>query len=121
MIWVRECADHLREDVGHVEREIGETNMVTFSFCFGALLAMLSRSLGQFSIGLGSVGGRLASELCIAYLCGVFPMLMGIPSVASLSLVTKADNSSAPALRYLGAYVSISVILAVPVSFVFLF
>ncbi len=95
--------------------------MVTFSFGFGALLAMLSRSLGQFSIGPRSVGSRLASGLCIGYLCGIFLIFRRIPSVAWLSLVTKADNSSVPALRYLGAYVSINVILAVPVSFVFLF
>ncbi len=84
VIGAKEYVDLLGEDVGHVEREIAETDMVTFAFgiALGALLGMLSISLGQFSIGLGSAGGLLASGLCIGYLRSVFPIFGRMPSAA---------------------------------------
>ncbi|ARN72693.1 TrkA C-terminal domain-containing protein [Oceanicoccus sagamiensis] len=45
-------------DVGHVERDIAETDMVTFAFgiAFGVMIGMLGITVGQLSIGLGSAG-----------------------------------------------------------------
>ncbi len=84
VIGPQEYVDLLGQDIGHVEREIAETDMVTFAFgiALGALLGMLSISLGQFSIGLGSAGGLLASGLCIGYLRSVFPIFGRMPSAA---------------------------------------
>ena len=71
-------------DVGHVEREIAETDMVTFSFgiAIGVLIGLLAVSVGNLSIGLGSAGGLLASGLAIGYLRSIHPTFGRMPPAA---------------------------------------
>jgi putative transport protein len=196
----RENVDLLGGELGHVERKIAETDMVTFAFgiTFGVLLGLLSIKVGQISIGLGSAGGLLASGILIGYLRSIYPVfgrmpdaarwilmefglllfmagvglraggdiietfaktgptlvlagivvtispilvgyffgrkVLKIPPVllfggitgamtsgASLSVVTKAANSSVPALGYTGAYAFANVLLTVAGSIILFF
>jgi putative transport protein len=196
----QENIDLLGEELGHVEREIAETDMVTFAFgiAFGVVIGMLAINVGQFSIGLGSAGGLLASGLAIGYLRSVYPVFGRMPdgarwflmefglllfmagvglraggdiietfksagpvlvmagifvtvtpvllgyafgrkvlgihpvlllggitgsmtSGASLSVVTKAANSSVPSLGYTGAYAFANVLLTIAGSIILLF
>lgn len=195
-----ENIDLLGEELGHVEREIAETDMVTFTFgiAFGVAIGMLPINVGQLSIGLGSAGGLLASGLAIGYLRSVYPVFGRLPdgarwilmefglllfmagvglraggdiietfanagpvlimagisvtlvpvltgyyfgrkvlkippvlllggitgsmtSGASLSVVTKAANSSVPSLGYTGAYAFANVLLTIAGSIILLF
>ena len=74
----------LGEELGHVEREIAETDMVTFAFgiAFGVVVGLFAVNVGQLSIGLGSAGGLLASGLGIGYLRSVYPMFGRLPDAA---------------------------------------
>jgi putative transport protein len=79
-----ENIDLLGEELGHVERKIAETDMVTFAFgiTFGVLLGLLSIKVGQISIGLGSAGGLLASGILIGYLRSIYPVFGRMPDAA---------------------------------------
>jgi putative transport protein len=74
----------LGENIGHVEREIAETDMVTFAFgiAIGVVIGMLAINIGQLSIGLGSAGGLLASGLTIGYLRSIYPTFGRMPEAA---------------------------------------
>jgi putative transport protein len=192
--------DLLGKTLGHVERDIAETDMITFAFgiAAGVLLGLLSVTIGGISIGLGSAGGLLVSGLLIGFLRSVRPtfgrmpdaarwifmefgllifmagvglraggeivetflaagpklivagmlvtvtpvmagylfgrkalkihpvLLLGaitgaMTSGASLSVVTKAANSSVPALGYTGSYAFANVLLTVAGSIILLF
>jgi putative transport protein len=195
-----EHVDLLGEELGHVEREIAETDMVTFAFgiAIGVVIGLFAITVGQLSIGLGSAGGLLTSGLVIGYLRSVYPVFGRMPdaarwilmefgllifmagvglraggdiietfvtagpvlvlagisvtlipvfvgyffgrkvlkihpvlllggitgsmtSGASLSVVTKAANSSIPSLGYTGAYAFANVLLTIAGSIVLLF
>ena len=79
-----DSVDLLGTEVGHVEREIAETDMVTFAFgiAFGVVIGMLAINVGQLSLGLGSAGGLLASGLAIGYLRSVHPTFGRMPDAA---------------------------------------
>ncbi len=70
--------------MGQIERDISETDMVTFAFgiAAGVLLGMLSVTVGGISIGLGTAGGLLASGLLIGYLRSVRPTFGRLPEAA---------------------------------------
>ena len=76
--------DQLGEKLGHVDREIAETDMVTFALgiAFGVIVGMLAIHVGQVSIGLGSAGGLLTSGLVIGYLRSVYPVFGRMPDAA---------------------------------------
>jgi putative transport protein len=76
--------DLLGEELGHVEREIPETDMVTFAFgiALGVVIGLLAINVGQISIGLGSAGGLLASGLAIGYLRSIYPTFGRMPDAA---------------------------------------
>lgn len=80
----QENVDLLGEELGHVERDIEETDMVTFAFgiAVGVVIGMLAITVGQLSIGLGSAGGLLASGLVIGYLRSVYPVFGRMPGAA---------------------------------------
>jgi putative transport protein len=79
-----ENVDFLGEEFGHVEREIAETDMVTFAFgiAFGVVIGLFAVNVGQLSIGLGSAGGLLSSGLAIGYLRSVHPTFGRLPDAA---------------------------------------
>lgn len=200
VVGAHENVDKLGKEIGHVEREIEETDMVTFCFgiSLGVIIGLFAITVGQFKIGLGSAGGLLTAGLLIGYLRSVnptfgrlpdaarwilmefglltfmagvglraggniietflstgplliiagisvttIPILVGyvfgrkvlkIPPVlllggitgsmtsgASLSVVTKAANSSVPSLGYTGAYAFANVLLTIAGSIILLF
>jgi putative transport protein len=84
VIGPQENVDLLGEKLGHVERELAETDMVTFAFgiAVGVVIGMLAIKVGQLSIGLGSAGGLLASGLVIGYLRSVYPVFGRMPAAA---------------------------------------
>jgi putative transport protein len=79
-----DCIDMLGEEFGHVEREIAETDMVTFAFgiAIGVLIGLLAVNVGQLSLGLGSAGGLLSSGLIIGYLRSIHPTFGRLPDAA---------------------------------------
>jgi len=79
-----EQVDLLGKEFGHVERDVAETDMVTFAFgiAFGVIIGMFAVSVGQLSIGLGSAGGLLASGLAIGYLRSIHPTFGRLPDAA---------------------------------------
>ena len=79
-----EHIDLLGEEIGHVERKIAETDMVTLSFgiVIGVVIGFLAIHVGQLSIGLGTAGGLLASGLAIGYLRSVYPTFGRMPDAA---------------------------------------
>lgn len=200
VIGAHENITYLGQELGHVERDIEETDMITFAFgiAIGVLIGLLAITIGQFSIGLGSAGGLLASGLTIGYLRSIHPTFGRLPdaarwilmefglllfmagvglraggdiietfisagpililagiavtaipifvgyffgrkilkihpvllfggitgsmtSGASLSVVTKAANSSIPSLGYTGAYAFANVLLTIAGSIILLF
>jgi putative transport protein len=84
VVGLQENVDLLGEDLGHVERDIAETDMITFAFgiVFGVIVGLLAVKVGQLSIGLGSAGGLLASGLIIGYLRNIKPTFGRLPEAA---------------------------------------
>jgi putative transport protein len=95
VVGLHENVDLLGEELGHVEREIAETDMVTFAFgiaigvviglfaiTVGQLSGLFAITVGQLSIGLGSAGGLLTSGLVIGYLRSVHPTFGRLPDAA---------------------------------------
>lgn len=80
----REGLDILGDKLGHLERDIDETDLVTFAFgiALGLLVGSLSVKLGAASVGLGSAGGLLASGLTIGYLRSIRPTFGRVPTAA---------------------------------------
>jgi putative transport protein len=89
VVGLQEHVDLLGEKLGHVEREIAETDMVTFAFgiVFGVVVGLLAIKVGQLSIGLGSAGGLLTSGLVIGYLRSIHPTFGRLPEAASWILM----------------------------------
>ncbi|MDG2410280.1 MAG: TrkA C-terminal domain-containing protein [Halioglobus sp.] len=84
VVGTNENIDVFGDEIGHVERPIAETDMVTFSFGIvaGVLLGLAAITFGNVSIGLGSAGGLLASGLIIGYYRSVYPVFGRIPDGA---------------------------------------
>ncbi|MDH3771712.1 MAG: hypothetical protein OET79_12125, partial [Nitrospirota bacterium] len=84
VVGAHENVDLLGKELGHVEREIAETDMVTFAFgiAIGVVIGLFAVSIGQLSIGLGSAGGLLTSGLVIGYLRSVYPVFGRMPDAA---------------------------------------
>jgi putative transport protein len=76
-----ERIDALGETLGHVERNVPETDMLTFAagVAGGVAVGTLSVSIGGVSIGLGSAGGLVASGILIGFLHSVSPRFGRLP------------------------------------------
>lgn len=76
--------DLLGEAFGVVDRDVAETDMVTFAFgiAAGVVLGLLSVKIGGVSVGLGSAGGLLTSGLLIGFLRSVRPTFGRLPDAA---------------------------------------
>jgi putative transport protein len=80
-------ADHidlLGEKLGVIDRDVAETDMLTFALgiAAGSLLGLISVKIGGVSIGLGSAGGLLTSGLVIGFLRSVRPTFGRLPDAA---------------------------------------
>lgn len=84
VIGPQEYINMLGDKVGHVEREMAETDMLTFAFgiAIGVLIGLFAVQVGQLSIGLGSAGGLLTAGLAIGYLRNIHPTFGRMPEAA---------------------------------------
>ena len=84
VLGARSNIDRLGEALGQVERDVAETDMITFAFgiAAGVLLGMISIKVAGVSVGLGSAGGLLASGLVIGFLRSVRPTFGRLPDAA---------------------------------------
>lgn len=119
--------DRLGADLGHIERAVDETDLVTFGLgiAVGVLIGGLSITVAGISLGVGSAGGLLAAGLTIGYLRAIRPTFGRVPSAArwvfmELGLLTfmagvglqagsgilEAVASSGPSLFLAGAIVT---------------
>ncbi len=76
--------ERLGERLGHLERPLIETDLVTLAagIAVGIALGTLSVTIGGVSIGLGTAGGLLTTGLVIGYLRSIRPTFGRIPSSA---------------------------------------
>lgn len=74
----------LGEDLGYVEEEVEETDLVTFSFgiVFGVLLGLVVVNIAGISISLGTAGGLLIAGITIGYLGSINPTFGRVPAPA---------------------------------------
>ena len=70
--------------LGHLEREVEETDLRTFSWAivFGTLIGAWTVNIAGVSIGLGSAGGLLVVGLAVGYLRSLFPVFGQVPRAA---------------------------------------
>lgn len=74
----------LADQIGYLEEEVEETDLVIFSFgiAAGLLLGMIVINAAGVSIGLGSAGGLLIMGIVIGYLGSINPTFGRVPSAA---------------------------------------
>ena len=76
--------DLMGQELGVVERDVAETDMLTFAFgiAAGVILGLFSVKIGGVSVGLGSAGGLLCSGLLIGFFRSVRPTFGRLPDAA---------------------------------------
>ena len=76
--------DLLGDKLGHVERDVVQTDLTTFSWAIvlGSLLGTLTLTVVGVKIGLGSAGGLLVLGLLVGYLRSLFPIFGRVPAGA---------------------------------------
>ena len=69
---------------GHVEREVDETDLMTFAFGIagGIALGTLAVTIGDITIELGTAGGLLLTGLVIGFLRSIWPVFGRVPSAS---------------------------------------
>ena len=74
--------------LGHIEQDIEETDLVTFSLgiALGAFVGLISFSVGGIAIGLGTAGGLLITGLALGYLSSMNPTFGRVPGAARFLL-----------------------------------
>ena len=76
--------EQLAERLGHLERSVAETDLLTLAIGIfvGIALGSLSITIGGVSVGLGTAGGLLTTGLLIGYLRSIRPTFGRIPAAA---------------------------------------
>jgi len=76
--------ERLADRIGSIEKDIKETDLVTFSFgiVLGLLIGMISVKFGNIGIGIGTAGGLLLSGIIFGYLRASFPTFGRVPPAA---------------------------------------
>lgn len=74
--------ERLAERLGHLERSVVETDLLTLAFGIAAGIAIgtLTVTIAGVSIGLGTAGGLLTTGLVIGYLRSIHPTFGRIPA-----------------------------------------
>ncbi len=74
--------------LGHIEQDIEETDLVTFSLgiALGTFVGLITFSVGGIAIGLGTAGGLLVTGLALGYLSSMFPTFGRVPGAARFLL-----------------------------------
>lgn len=85
----RSHLDQLADAIGEVERNVQETDLLTFAFgiCAGLVLGTLSVKLGGLTIGLGSAGGLLLAGIGVGFLRSIHPTFGRVPPAARFLLM----------------------------------
>lgn len=73
--------DELTRQIGHVERDIHETDLLTFAFgiAAGLVLGKIGVKVGTVSVGLGAAGGLLLSGIIVGSLRSFHPTFGRVP------------------------------------------
>lgn len=76
--------EHLVGMAGHMEREVDETDLMTFAFGIagGIALGTLAVTVGEITIALGTAGGLLLIGLVIGFLRSIWPVFGRVPSAS---------------------------------------
>lgn len=76
--------DRLGERLGHVERALDDTDLLTFALGVvgGMLLGSFSIAIGPVPVGLGTAGGLLVAGLVVGYLRSIRPTFGRMPAAA---------------------------------------
>lgn len=79
-----QAIDSLAEHVGSIEKDIKETDLVTFAFgiALGLLIGLVSFRIGNISLGIGSAGGLLLAGIIFGYLRASNPTFGRVPPAA---------------------------------------
>jgi putative transport protein len=79
-----QAIERLAGRIGSIEKDIKETDLVTFSFgiVIGLLIGLISLKIGSISIGIGSAGGLLLSGIIFGYLRASYPTFGRVPPAA---------------------------------------
>ena len=79
-----QAIERLAERIGSIEKDIKETDLVTFSFgiVIGLLLGLISLKISNINIGIGSAGGLLLSGIIFGYLRASYPTFGRVPPAA---------------------------------------
>ena len=75
---------NVAEQVGYIEEEVEETDLVTFSFGIvaGAMIGLVTFSIAGISLGIGLAGGLLFAGVTIGYLSSINPTFGRVPGAA---------------------------------------
>lgn len=74
----------LTENVGHVERDVIETDLFTFALgiAVGVVVGTLAVTIGGVTIQLGMAGGLLLSGLSVGFLRSIWPIFGRVPDAS---------------------------------------
>lgn len=76
--------EHIAEIIGHVERDVAETDLFTFALgiAIGISIGTLSITLWGVTIKLGMAGGLLISGVAVGFLRSIWPIFGRVPSAS---------------------------------------
>ena len=79
-----QAIERLAGRIGSIEKDIKETDLVTFAFgiVIGLLIGMISLKIGNINVGIGSAGGLLLSGIIFGYLRASYPTFGRVPPAA---------------------------------------
>ncbi len=78
---LRSRIDELAEKYGHVERDVQETDLLTFSFgiALGLFIGAISFKIANISVSVGTAGGLLFSGILVGWLRSLHPNFGRVP------------------------------------------
>jgi len=78
---LRTRIDELAEKFGHVERDVQETDLLTFAFgiALGLFIGAITFKIGNLSIGISTAGGLLFSGILVGWLRSMHPNFGRVP------------------------------------------
>ena len=81
---VKDRLEALIKRMGHVERNIIQTDLMTFAFgiAVGLFIGKISFKVGALSVGLGTAGGLLITGILIGFLRSIHPTFGRVPPPA---------------------------------------
>lgn len=76
--------EELTKKLGHVERNIIQTDLLTFAFgiAAGLFIGKITFKVGALSVGLGTAGGLLLTGILIGFLRSIHPTFGRVPPAA---------------------------------------